>query len=179
MKKSAILLVICCLWMVYAGCKKETFPPEGNLIVNYSFEENGVFSLTGWDTSNAQYSTIVPENGGDFSVKLFPGAPPDEGYVDYTINGLVGEKTITMSCQANAFGGWLGTATLKLISTGETSADLATATWDQNNWGAIDLSATATFAEGDVLKLHLSAGFSPVTEPGQFVLFDLVTLSIN
>jgi len=49
---------------------------DGNLIANSSFEQNGSPSLSGWQTNTSDstfisYSSIVPQNGGKYSIKLF------------------------------------------------------------------------------------------------------------
>ncbi len=179
MKFSIIYLSFASLIVITAGCKDEVLPPEGNMITNYSFEENGVFSSTGWTVNNTTYTTLVPEGGGDFAIKVFQDTLPDEGYVEYVVDGLIGDKAIVFDCEANAFGGCVGTVSLIVESTGETQTVIATTNVDQNTWTPKNLTANATFVAGDRLFVRMSAGgvLSPVTT--QFVVFDLATLEIN
>jgi hypothetical protein len=165
--------------MLMNSCKKEDIIPANNLIDNYSFEENGVFSTTGWDINNITYSTIVPENGDDFSIKIFQDTIPDEGYAEFLIEGYSGEHTVTFTCQANAFGGITGNVKLRIESTGETGAEIANATYTENVWGEINLTATAIFSEGDKLIVHLGAGSGENPVATQFMLYDLATLVID
>ncbi len=179
MKFGSIYLGIAALMVFAGGCKEEVLPPEGNFITNYSFEENGVFSSAGWTVNNTTYTTLVPEGGGDFAIKVFQDTLPEEGYVEYEVTGLIGDKSIVFDCEANAFGGCVGTVSIIVESTGETKTVIATANVDQNTWTPKNLSANATFVEGDRLFVRMSAGgvLSPVET--QFVVFDLATLEIN
>jgi len=179
MKFWTINLCFAALIVIASGCKEEVLPPEGNLITNYSFEENGVYSTSGWTVNNTEYTTLVPENGGDFAIKVFQDTLPDEGYVEYEVTGLIGDKSIVFDCEANAFGGCVGTVSIIVESTGETKTVIATANVDQNTWTPKNLSANATFVDGDRLFVRMSAGgvLSPVET--QFVVFDLATLEIN
>lgn len=161
------------------SCKKEEIIPANNLIGNYSFEENGIFNTDTWNVNNTTYSTIVPENGDDFSIKIFQDTIPDDGFAEFIVEGYSGEHTITFTCQANAFGGITGDVQLRIESTGETGALIANTSYTQNNWEEITLTATATFSEGDKLIVHLGAGSSENPDISQFMLYDLVTLVID
>jgi len=173
------IFIIVIVIALTAGCKKEEVPSAGNLIDNYSFEENGVFSTSGWIINNAEFSTLVPENGGDFSIKITPALFPAEGTADFIVLNLNGNKTLTAKCKMNVFGGWTGKVQLLQQIDPEVTNVIASFEGLDNTWQDVNLSANVTFEADDVLILRLSAGSSISPLPLQFVLFDLVELEIN
>ncbi len=173
------LLTVAIVITLVAGCKKEEIPSANNLIDNYSFEENGIFSTSGWITNNVEFSTLVPENGGDFSIKITPAEFPAEGSADFKVENLIGNKTINANCKMNVFGGWTGKVQLLQQIDPEVTNVIASYEGTENTWQDVILSANATFEADDVLILRLSAGSAIAPTPLQFVLFDLVELEIN
>jgi len=81
MKSSIILLSI--VFAGLYGCKKDSHTPTGpsedkNLIVNSSFEMNGISSYQGWQfwsnlLSSPTFSDDVPPEGGKWSIVLSVG----------------------------------------------------------------------------------------------------------
>lgn len=171
--------VLLTITLLLTNCDKPVIPPAGNLIDNYSFELGGSYSDNGWQVNNTTYSTLVPENGGDFSMKIFADTFPDEGYATFEVLNLTGAKTINLSCMMNTFGGLLGKVQLLQQSGFEGFTELDVFETSDNSWQSVNLSANATFTEGDVLVVKLNAGSSVAPIASQFALFDLVALTIN
>lgn len=173
------LLSVFILIILASGCKKDELPSADSLIANYSFEENGVYSTSGWTTNATDFSTLVPENGGDFSIKISPAIFPEIGFADFVVTNLTGNKTINANCKMNAFGGWIGKVELLQQIDAEVTNIIASFESSENSWQDVNLSANATFETGQVLTLRLSAGSTTTPLPLQFILFDIIELEIN
>ena len=74
--------IILLVTLFISSCSKEENsvnpPTSGNFLINTSFEKNGFFSADGWTLpSNIDSSSLVPLNGGKYSLGLIAVSPPE------------------------------------------------------------------------------------------------------
>jgi len=176
-KNIKIILLALLISLFLFSCNEDevTEPTAENLLLNTSFEENGVASAEGWKLpQSSEFSTDVPPNGGSFSLKLIANSPPEYAYItvpvktNYTINRLKFWSKST-SVTSNIY----GEASLTLLRNG---AELKSRSIqiDVITWTTFSIQDTFDVAEGDSFKVQLSGGFTQLL-PGE-AYFDLVQL---
>jgi len=163
--------------IILFSCNEEevTEPTEENLLLNTSFEENGVSSAEGWKLpQGSEFSTDVPPNGGSFSLKLIANSPPEYAYImvpvktQYTVNRLKFWSKAT-----NVASDIYGEASLSLIRNG---AELKSRSIqiDVITWTTFSIQDTFDVAEGDSFKVQFSGGITQLFSADAY--FDLVQL---
>jgi len=169
-----VLIIATVLIFILAGCSNEssTNPPTGNTIMETSFESDGKFYTNGWTlTSLSDSSTDVPPDGGNFSLKLKAGQPPE----------VYAEMKIPVSIMANEyrFSFWSrystiqGKAILSLIRNGA-SIKSRSIQIDEIVWRSFSITDTFSVAAGDSFLVQLTGGFSQLLSGETY--FDLCRL---
>lgn len=163
------------LFLISCNEEEVTEPTEENLLLNTSFEENGVASAEGWKLpQGSEFSTDVPPNGGSFSLKLMANSPPEYAYItvpvktNYTINRLkFWSKSTGVSSDI------YGEASLTLLRNG---AELKSRSIqiDVITWATFSIQDTFEVAEGDSFKVQFSGGITQLFSADAY--FDLVQL---
>jgi len=172
-----IILSVLFILFLNVSCNEEevTEPTEENLLLNTSFEENGVASAEGWKLpQGSEFSTDVPTNGGNFSLKLHANSPPEYAYItvpvktQYTINRLkFWSKSTGVSSDI------YGEASLSLIRNGVELKSRSIQV-DVITWATFSIQDTFEVAEGDSFKVQFSGGMTQLFSADAY--FDLVQL---
>ena len=163
------------LFLISCNEEEVTEPTEENLLLNTSFEENGVASAEGWKLpQSSEFSTDVPPNGGSFSLKLQAGSPPEYAYItvpvktQYTINRLK-----FWSKSTGVTSDIYGEASLSLVRNG-TELESRNIQIDAITWTTFSIQDTFDVAEGDSFIVKFSGGFTQLLSADAY--FDLVQL---
>jgi hypothetical protein len=173
LKKYLILL----LFIIFNyGCSEEENPinpPEGNLIINTSFEKNGQPSSDGWKVTSTlpnNFSNDVPDSGGSFSLVLEAGWVG--GFAEIKVPALVQYSNYKLSFWSK-YSAFKGSATLSLLRNG-TAIKENSVTVNDIVWGNYSVSDTFSVVQGDSIMVQLSGGYAQLL-PGE-TYFDLCKL---
>jgi hypothetical protein len=150
---------------IMTGCSGDSIVDgdnSGNLLLNSSFEQGGVFSLAGWqvfDTSAVKSSSDVPSNGGSYSVSI-DAVWGLQGFIRTAVPAVPGTAIYQFSSWAKAVGSaGMGKMDLGLKQADSTHA-LKGLTVADSIWHHYSLIDTVTANAGDSLVITLSGGFS-------------------
>jgi hypothetical protein len=154
-----LFLIILVLFLI-PSCKDEVNSPDdldGNLIMNPSFEENGISTLKGWESAgNINFFTDTPPGGGIFSIGLSESNGPP-GYVSYSLRVAPGKKIFTFSC-------WAKTTNLpgeiNVSITGDTVSHSTSIGVTDSIWTSYTISDTVDFIQDDTLRIFLKGSIS-------------------
>ena len=159
-----------------SSCSKEENsvnpPTSGNYLINTSFEKNGFFSADGWSLpSNIDSSSLVPLNGGKYSLGLESVSPPEE-FAEIKVPVLTQFNNYKFSfwSYSNAI---YGRAILSLLRNGSI-IDSMSISIQELSWYNYTISDTFNVAAGDSFLVQFSGGTSPVLFGETY--FDLCTL---
>ena len=159
-----------------SSCSKEENsvnpPTSGNYLINTSFEKNGFFSADGWSLpSNIDSSSLVPLNGGKYSLGLESVSPPEE-FAEIKVPVLTQFNNYKFSfwSYSNAI---YGRAILSLLRNGSI-IDSTSISIQELSWYNYTISDTFNVAAGDSFLVQFSGGTSPVLFGETY--FDLCTL---
>lgn len=183
------------------GCIRETVTPEEtinafeetttsgqNLILNPSFEISGQPTAENWffsggiegDTS-LSLSQDTPPRGGNWSLPLHPGWPPQVGFAETYINALGGTNvyelrvwTKNSNWGGGSIGIGIGVKSQKLYPDPLTQVKWVAVT--DTNWTEYILIDTLTTQANDTIVVRFSAGMSNLSLETYKVFFDLVEL---
>ena len=170
------LTIFLLVTLLISSCSKEENsvnpPSSGNYLINTSFEKNGFFSADGWTLpSNSDSSSIVPLNGGKYSLLLESVAPPEE-FAEIKVPVLTQFNNYTFSFWSYSNGVY-GRAILSLLRNGSI-IDSTSISIQEINWYNYTISDTFNVAAGDSFLVQFSGGTSQLL-PGK-TYFDLCTL---
>ena len=177
-KLGANLTAIILLAIFISGCTEETTtePSEENLLINTSFEKNGMFSADGWTLpSNSDSSSDVPANGGKYSLLLYSNAPP-EVFAEIKVPAMTQFSDFRLSLWSKSIGvtnNVYGKAILSLIRNGSVIKSQSV-TLDDISWRNYSIEDTFSVAENDSFKVQLSGGVNQIL--GGSTYFDLCKL---
>ena len=162
--------------LLTSSCTKEENsvnpPTSGKYLINTSFEKNGFFSADGWTLpSNSDSSSIVPLNGGKYSLLLESVAPP-EVFAEIKVPVLTQFNNYTFSFWSYS-NGIYGRAILSLLRNG-LIIDSTSISIQELSWYNYTISDTFNVAAGDSFLVQFSGGTSQLL-PGK-TYFDLCTL---
>ena len=159
MKNSIILLLI--VFASLYGCKKDSQIPTGqsedkNLIVNSSFEMNGIPSYQGWQfwsnvRSSPAFSDDVPPLGGEWSIVLSVGDRTGAN-LQTKVAAPVGGNRYKLSVWAKSKG---DRGIAQLISN---KAIRKTIGIQDSVWGYYEVTDSLVTVQGDSLEVLLDAG---------------------
>ena len=162
--------------LLTSSCTKEENsvnpPTSGNYLINTSFEKNGFFSADGWSLpSNIDSSSLVPLNGGKYSLGLESVSPPEE-FAEIKVPVLTQFNNYKFSfwSYSNAI---YGRAILSLLRNGSI-IDSMSISIQELSWYNYTISDTFNVAAGDSFLVQFSGGTSPVLFGETY--FDLCTL---
>ena len=185
MKTKALILGL--LTIILFSCKKNSSVDptvtSGNLIANTSFETaDHQINYTGWagsvyiiDSSGVKQPPIVndaPTGGGLWCLQLVPCWLPVEGFSETSVTGQSGTNIYMLTVWMKTIGSG-GLFSLEQWRNGQ-QIDNKRLTDSSSVWKQISLLDTLTVLSTDILKVHLSAGYTE-TASGK-VRFDNVTL---
>lgn len=158
---SVLLLVI-----VMPGCRHSTTGPTeitGNLLVNPSFEANGMPSLQGWtvsDTSNVHFSAEMPTSGSGHTIVLSARwfAPWPNGANYQMLSPPAGTFRFRLSVYGKRIG-LGGGVDVNLGSPLDTNSVLRMSLNVRDTlWAFYSISDTMTVRPNDVLYVTISGG---------------------
>jgi len=169
-----VLMIIC----INSCSEQETSvnPPPENTLINTSFEKDGKFSTEGWSLPvESDSSTMVPPDGGRYSLKLKSSQPP-ENFAEIKVPVLLQFNNYKLSFWSKANGitsGVFGRAVLSLVrnSTVIKSESISVSDID---WNSYSIADTFTVAEDDSFLVQLSGGMSQLFSGETY--FDLCVL---
>lgn len=164
--------VLCAFSMFLASCGGDSPSGAGNntinLLNNSSFENSSNQpDFSGWisseyftDSLGNRSAPLVQDSpsdgGGKWSVLLWPGWLPEEGYAENIITGQSGTNIYKVSTWIKT-NGWRGKISLKQYKNGILVHDKFI--YDTTHiWKQISFIDTLTVQQTDSLRIHLSAG---------------------
>jgi hypothetical protein len=158
------------------GCTEEaTEPTDENTLLYTSFEKNGKFSSDGWTLPlGSDSSPDVPLGGGNFSLVLNSGNPPDTAFIKVPVKTQFNKFKLTFWGKSTGVtNGIYGEAILSLVRNGSV-IDSSSILVDGINWKSYSIQETFSVAAGDSFMVQLNAGVSQLF-PGK-TYFDLCRL---
>lgn len=169
----AICLLICIVsWKANSACFSSD---SSNLVQNSSFEINDQPTLQSWvaDTTLTQFFQDAPPGGGKWSLRIFPGWIPQEGFARTYISGQSAVGVFRLVFWAKSINSWLGSASFgQWTQNGWVRSKRIYC--DSTDWTQFSLIDTLSLQPNDTIAVHLSAGAVELSN-GQ-ILFDLVEL---
>jgi len=173
--KQLALLIL--MLFIYRCTEEETTqPPDENLLINTSFENNGKFSSDGWSLPvQSDSSTDVPSGGGSYSLLLEASQPP-EIYAQLRVpvkTQFNNYKLTFWSKSSGVTSGIFGKAILSLIRSGSVIKEKSVLV-DDIAWSSYSIADTFNVSSGDSFMVQLSAGISQLFSGKTY--FDLCKL---
>lgn len=173
---------------ILIACKKEiidkpTSPIINNLICNPNFEINGQASLNCWNvvkdftTYPDTFSTVVPTNGGQFSLCLNGTKDVNwDPYAETYITNISGQKIISLSAYVmSLYGGQPIYLTLDHIRGGQVIESKSDSDWAFNGWKKFIVLDTLSMQNQDSLRVKIIQ----TTGQNSGAYIDLVELTTN
>jgi len=170
-------LLFTLLIILYACAEEDTTAPtEENLLLNTSFENNGMFSTPGWELpASSDSSSDVPTNGGKYSLELQSNAPPEE-YAYIKVPVKLQYSIFKLSFWGKSTGvssNVPGKAVLSLVRN-KAEINSQSILVDQISWQSFSIQDTFSVAEGDSFIVKFSGGINQLFSAQAY--FDLCQL---
>ena len=183
------LAIILTAIIVLPACKKEqegndTSPPSvNNLVCNPSFEINGQASIDCWtvvknfNTYPDTFSTDVPTNGGQFSLRLEGTSDTDwDPYAESYVTDISGNKIVSLSAYIKALlGGQPIYLWLEHIRGGQVIESKSDHHWAFKGWKEFSVTDTLLLQPQDSLRIKIIQ----TTGQNSSANIDMVKLTTN
>lgn len=158
-------------------CQQPVDATESSIIFTSSFELDGQPSINGWRLPPGEnYTSFVdqaPPEGGKWSLRLSPGRPPSEGYIEKVLSGINRTGIFKSSVWTTTNDQIQGSSvSLSQIRNNETINANTTSNFTYE-WAKIILIDTLEIIPSDTIIIKLSAGGAEISTA--IILFDLVT----
>ena len=166
-----LLIFLCC-------CAIARAQDDGvNLLLNGSFESDGLPALEGWSPGNSDLATIVSPggpSGGNWSLRLVADWAPTTGFVTQAISGVQNGDVLVLRANVKAEGMYGGGAIALVTGPTIWSGQRVSVGTDSGTWDALQLVSTLEIADGDSVWVCLTS-FDTEIVP-RVGLFDSVSL---
>jgi hypothetical protein len=187
MKHFLTSILIAC---ILTACKKDkeiidnpTTPIINNLVCNPSFEVNGHGSLNCWNivkdftTYPDTFSTVVPTNGGQFSLRLDGVKDVNwDPYAETYITNISGQKIISVSAYVmSLYGGQPIYLNLDHLRGGLVIDSKSDFHWAFNDWKKFNVVDTLSIQSQDSLRIKIIQ----TTGQNSGAYIDLIELTTN
>lgn len=190
MKKTVPILILLLLTSIFLAYNKDneiidnpSFPGTNNLVYNPSFEMNGHGSLNCWNivkdftTYPDTFTTLVPNNGGNYSLRLEGSKDVNwDPYVETYITNISGLKIVSLSAYImSLYGGQAIYLTLDHIRGGQIIDSKSDSHWAFNDWKKFIVIDTLTLLNQDSLRVKIIQN----TGQNSGAYIDLIELTTN
>jgi hypothetical protein len=184
-KKQFIIALMPIVFLL--SCKKDKSigspAPSPSLICNPSFEINGQGSLHCWNlvkdfaTYPDTFSTDVPPNGGQFSLRLEGVKDVNwDPYAETYVTNLSGQKIVSLSAYAKTlYGGQSIYLWLEHVRSGQVIKSKSDNKWAFSGWQTLLVTDTLTLQSQDSLRIKIVQ----TTGQNSSAYIDLVELNTN
>ena len=184
-----ILTTILLTIIFLQACKKEqenidlSIPSVNNLVCNPSFEINGQGSLNCWTvvkdfiTYPDTFSTEVPPNGGQFSLRLEGTKDVNwDPYAESYVTNISGQKIVSISAYIKSlYGGQAIYLWLEHVRSGQIIKSKADYSLAFNGWRKFNVTDTLFLQTQDSLRIKIIQ--STGQNSGAFI--DMVEMTTN
>jgi hypothetical protein len=173
------IFAIAFLFLIGCSDKDKAINSEfDNIIANPSFEVDGNASYEGWDVypDLVGFSEDTPQIGGEWSLELFHGMPPEWGFARIYITGYEGQNIFRLTVFGkSAIVG--GSAEIGIWSGDDwVSSKFISIPADTRAWNEYSITDTLSTQDSDTIAVQLT-GYGIETEGGS-VLVDLARLEL-